>query len=48
MLANPHTVKPDRLAQSPKAAVFETVGDTRVLTDGTRRMVLHRIQGFSH
>jgi len=48
VLANPHTVKPDRLSQSPKAAVFETVGDTRVLTDGTRRMVLHRIQGFSH
>jgi glyoxylase-like metal-dependent hydrolase (beta-lactamase superfamily II) len=48
VLTNPHTVKPDRLAQSPKAAVFETVGDTRVLTDGTRRMVLHRIRNFSH
>jgi glyoxylase-like metal-dependent hydrolase (beta-lactamase superfamily II) len=48
VLANPHTVKPDRLAQSPKPAVIETVGDTRVLTDGVRRMVLHRIQGFSH
>jgi glyoxylase-like metal-dependent hydrolase (beta-lactamase superfamily II) len=48
VLANPHTVKPDRLAQAPKPAVIETVRDTRVLTDGSRRMVLHRIQGFSH
>jgi glyoxylase-like metal-dependent hydrolase (beta-lactamase superfamily II) len=48
VLAMPHTIKPDRLAQSPRKAVIETVGDTRVLTDGVRRMVLHRIKGFSH
>ena len=48
LLSLPHTIKPDRLAQSPKEAVFETVGDTRTITDGTRTMVIHRIQGFSH
>jgi hypothetical protein len=48
VLAMPHTIRPDRLAQSPRKAVIETVADTRVLTDGVRRMVLHRIQGFSH
>jgi len=48
VLAMPHTIKPDRLAQSPRKPVIETVGDTRVLTDGARRLVIHRIQGFSH
>jgi len=48
LLAMPHTIRPDRLAQSPRKAVIETVGDTRELTDGTRRMVIHRLQGFSH
>lgn len=48
VLAFPHTIRPDRLAQSPKRAVIETVVDTRVLTDGVRRLVIHRMQGFSH
>jgi glyoxylase-like metal-dependent hydrolase (beta-lactamase superfamily II) len=48
VLVMPHTIRPDRLAQSPRRAVIETVGDTRVLTDGARRLVIHRIQGFSH
>ncbi len=48
LLAMPHTIKPDRLAESPKKAVFETVGDSRVLTDGTRRLEIYRILGFSH
>src|SRR5262245_59116916 len=48
VLALPHTIRPDRLARSPKQAVIETVGDTRVLTDGTRRLEIHRMQGFSH
>jgi glyoxylase-like metal-dependent hydrolase (beta-lactamase superfamily II) len=48
LLALPHTIRPDRLARSPKPAVIETIGDTRVLTDGTRRLVIHRMQGFSH
>jgi glyoxylase-like metal-dependent hydrolase (beta-lactamase superfamily II) len=48
VLERPHTVKPDRLAQSPRKAVIETVDDTRVLTDGSRELVIHRLQGFSH
>jgi glyoxylase-like metal-dependent hydrolase (beta-lactamase superfamily II) len=48
LLAMPHTIKPDRLAQSPRKATIETVGETRILTDGTRRLEIHRIQGFSH
>jgi glyoxylase-like metal-dependent hydrolase (beta-lactamase superfamily II) len=48
VLAMPHTVRPDRLTKSPRKAVFETVDDTRALTDGTRRMVIHRVQGFTH
>lgn len=48
VLALPHTIKPDRLAQSPRKPVIETVRDTRVLTDGARRLVIYRIHGFSH
>jgi len=48
VIATPHTVKPDRLAQSPKTATIETVGDKRVLTDGVRTMELHRLLNFSH
>jgi glyoxylase-like metal-dependent hydrolase (beta-lactamase superfamily II) len=48
VLAMPHTIRPDRLAQAPKRAVIETVGDMRLLTDGTRRLVIHRMQGFTH
>jgi len=48
LLALPHTIAPDHLAQSPRKAVIETVDETRVLTDGTRRLEIYRIQGFSH
>ena len=48
VLALPHTIRPDRLARSPRKAVIETVGDTRVLTDGVRRLVIHRMLDFSH
>jgi len=47
-LAMPHTVRPDRLAREPRAAVFETVDDMRVMTDGKRQLVIHRMQNFSH
>ena len=46
--AMPHTIHPDRLAQSPKAPVIETVDDKRVLTDGVRTMEIHRLLNFSH
>ena len=44
----PRTLNPDRLAQSQKKAVIETVGDKKVLTDGTRTLELHLIKGNPH
>jgi glyoxylase-like metal-dependent hydrolase (beta-lactamase superfamily II) len=44
----PHTLKPDRLSQNPRPAVFVTVKDKYVLTDGARAMELHLVQGNTH
>jgi glyoxylase-like metal-dependent hydrolase (beta-lactamase superfamily II) len=46
--AAPHTLNPDRLAQSKKAATFETFTDKHVLTDGKRAIELHQIAGSGH
>jgi glyoxylase-like metal-dependent hydrolase (beta-lactamase superfamily II) len=46
--AAPHTLSPDRLAQSPKAATFETFTDKHVLTDGSRTIEIHQIAGSGH
>jgi len=46
--ANPHTLSPDQLAKSPKPAKFETYGDKYELTDGTRKIEIHRIAGSGH
>ncbi|HEV8317925.1 MAG TPA: MBL fold metallo-hydrolase [Vicinamibacterales bacterium] len=46
--ARPRTINPDRLARSPKEAVFETMTDRKVLTDGTRRLELHLVEGNGH
>jgi glyoxylase-like metal-dependent hydrolase (beta-lactamase superfamily II) len=42
------TVNPDKLAQSKKPAKFLTVGEKHTLTDGTRVVELHQIQGNRH
>ncbi len=42
------TLLPDRLSQNPKPATFETVTDKHVLTDGTRTMEIHHLQGNMH
>lgn len=42
------TLAADKLAQSGKKARFETMTDKRVLTDGTRTLELHLIQGSTH
>jgi glyoxylase-like metal-dependent hydrolase (beta-lactamase superfamily II) len=39
----PHTIVPDRLAKSPKTPVIETVGEKRVLTDGTQTLELYHV-----
>ncbi|HEY6507433.1 MAG TPA: MBL fold metallo-hydrolase [Vicinamibacterales bacterium] len=46
--AAPHTLNPDRLAQSKKAATFETFTDKHVLTDGKRAIEVHQIAGGGH
>jgi glyoxylase-like metal-dependent hydrolase (beta-lactamase superfamily II) len=44
----PHTLAPDRLASSRKGVKIQTVGDKGTLTDGTRTIELHRLQGYEH
>lgn len=44
----PHTLRPDKLAQNPKPAMFITVKDKYVLTDGDRSLELDREQGQEH
>lgn len=44
----PRTLSPDKLAQSKKNARFEAVTDRRVLSEGTRTMELHHVQGNTH
>ena len=39
---------PDRLAQSKKKPVFQTMGDNMVLTDGTRSVELYQMVGNAH
>ena len=46
--AAPRTLNPDRLAQSKKAATFETFTDKHVLTDGVRTIEIHQIAGSGH
>jgi glyoxylase-like metal-dependent hydrolase (beta-lactamase superfamily II) len=46
--AAPRTLKADRLAQSKKAAMFETFTDKHVLTDGRRTIEIHEIAGSGH
>jgi glyoxylase-like metal-dependent hydrolase (beta-lactamase superfamily II) len=46
--ARPHTIEPDSLSKAPKAASFETVGDKKVLTDGTRTIELYFMKDTSH
>jgi glyoxylase-like metal-dependent hydrolase (beta-lactamase superfamily II) len=47
-LAAPRKVSPDKLAQSGKKPAVEGMQDKRVLTDGTRTVELHLIQGTPH
>ena len=44
----PHTINPDKLAQSKKTAAFETFTDKHVLTDGSRTIEIHKIAGGGH
>jgi glyoxylase-like metal-dependent hydrolase (beta-lactamase superfamily II) len=46
--ARPRTIAPDSLSKSPKAPVFETVSDKKVMTDGTKTIELYFMKGTSH
>jgi glyoxylase-like metal-dependent hydrolase (beta-lactamase superfamily II) len=46
--AAPRSLNPDRLARSQKAAQFETVADAHTLSDGKRRIEVHRLAGNGH
>jgi glyoxylase-like metal-dependent hydrolase (beta-lactamase superfamily II) len=43
VLANPHTLVSDRLAEQPVAVEIEPVEDRAVLTDGSRTIEVHRV-----
>ncbi len=44
----PRTIAPDLLSQSPKQATFETMGDSKVMTDGTRTLELYHLKESGH
>jgi glyoxylase-like metal-dependent hydrolase (beta-lactamase superfamily II) len=46
--AQPRTLAPDLLSKEPKAAMFETVGEKKVITDGTRSLELYHLQNSGH
>jgi glyoxylase-like metal-dependent hydrolase (beta-lactamase superfamily II) len=46
--ANRRTIAPDRLSRSGRAATFEGVVGNRMLTDGTRRLVVYHYPGNMH
>lgn len=46
--ARPATVVPDALTSQPKPLAIETVSDTKVLSDGTRRLEIHAIKDSPH
>jgi glyoxylase-like metal-dependent hydrolase (beta-lactamase superfamily II) len=48
VLRLPRTLSPDRLSANPRAARFETLTDKHVLSDGTRSLELHRLEGNTH
>jgi len=48
IFALPHTITPDKLAQSGKKATIEGVTGKRVLMDGTHTMELYVLQGNPH
>jgi len=46
--ARPRTIAPDLLSKLPKPAIFETVSDKKVMTDGNRTIELYFMKGTSH
>jgi glyoxylase-like metal-dependent hydrolase (beta-lactamase superfamily II) len=44
----PHTLAPDHMAKKAAKPIVEAVTDKRVLTDGTRTLEIHHLQGSDH
>ena len=48
VLKNPFTLEPDRLARANRSPTIETVGEKRVLSDGSMVLELHHLKGNLH
>jgi glyoxylase-like metal-dependent hydrolase (beta-lactamase superfamily II) len=48
VLAMPHTLNPDKAQEAKKKPIVESVGEKKVLTDGTRSIELYHLQNFLH
>ena len=48
IFSTPHTLNPDKLAQSKRKPTFETMTEKKVLTDGNHVIELHHLQGSGH
>ena len=48
ILKNPFTLEPDRLARASRSPTIETVGEKRVLSDGSMALELHHLKGNLH
>ena len=48
ILRNPFILEPDRLARASRSPTIETVGEKRVLSDGSMALELHHLQGNLH
>ncbi len=46
--ARPRTIDPDTLSKQPKAPVFETVTDKKVLTDGSMTIEVYHLKNTGH
>ncbi len=47
-LAVPHTVNPDKAQTAGKKPMVESMGEKKVLTDGTHTIELYHLQNFGH
>jgi glyoxylase-like metal-dependent hydrolase (beta-lactamase superfamily II) len=44
----PRTLHPDKLALQPRAPIWETMTEKKIVTDGSRTLELHKLQGNGH
>lgn len=46
--ARPHTIQPDTLSKAPKAPMFDTVAEKKVLTDGRETIEIYHMKNSGH